>query len=333
MNLADLANYICTKSQLVEADDLAAAKLFLSKRYELIWNSYLWKDALVGVNVSFDPINNADNAEGILLVPEIIDRVVAMRTNDRSLRVNNLEHYYRIDYNMFTQGIAGGQNISGQTMEFAILSPVWSVLRVPAGSNYIAIQCAAADNGNQAKIIWTDQTGVQHITQGAMNASGSLQLELPSTGTPTITIEAMFKPVTTAPVTLNPEGETTALLTLGASDTRSPSYQRVRLFANPTAATTISILGKSKFKPLTFDQEEPGIRNLDNCLIAFAMADLLQRARQFGKASAQMQEGTVLLTELAKLETIQAANNSRFIPEAGYGDAYFAPSSNRGVWF
>lgn len=332
MNLADLANYICTKSQLVEADDLAAAKLFLSKRYELIWNSYLWKDALVGVDVSFDPVNNADNAGGILLVPEIIDRVVAMRTNDRSLRVNNLEHYYRIDYNMFTQGISGSNNISGQTMEFAILSPVWTVYRLPTGVNYLSIQCSAADNGNQTKVIWTDQTGVQHITQGAMDAAGTLQLEPPSTGIGTITIEAMFKPVTTAPVTLNPEGEPTAL-TLAASDTRSPSYQRVRLFANPTAATTISILGKSKFKPLTFDQEEPGIRNLDNCLIAFAMADLLQRARQFGKASVQMQEGTVLLTELAKLETIQAANNSRFIPEAGYGDAYFAPSSNRGVWF
>ncbi len=67
------------------------------------------------------------------------------------------------------------------------------------------------------------------------------------------------------------------------------------------------------------------IRNLDNCLIALASGVMLKRARQYAKAAAETQEGGVLLTELAKLETVQAANNSRIIPDGGYGDCHFGP--------
>jgi len=60
-------------------------------------------------------------------------------------------------------------------------------------------------------------------------------------------------------------------------------------------------------------------------LIAFATADMLTRQRQFGKAQSQMTEAVSLLHELALLEAMQAASNTQFIPESGYGDGYFNP--------
>lgn len=399
MNLAALTEFVCTKGQMVGTADIAAAKLFLAKRYELIWNSYLWKDSLVMVDVTVDP-DNADNAEGIVLMPEIIDRVVAIRTADRSVKVTGLETFYREDFDKFAS--------HGTPYEFAILSPVWFIWR---GTTGLQVQ---AQEGVTVKLVWRNSEGVKFdqnlaltdaqaallnanqaangqedtnvvVLSGAGSAvangtytfdgekyvgsngltienlggvwtvvetgdwlytaaspdgpyavsdSGIAPAPASSYGTKCrIEIEAMFKPVTTNAVAINPQHSyNDAGGSLAAASTRSPSYQRVRLFYIPQVETTLKVLGKRKCSALTFDQEEPEIRNLENCLIAFALGDLWARRRQMGKANQFYQEGTALLKELAKLETMQAAHNSRFIPDAGAGDPFFGPGRSSGFW-
>jgi len=407
MNLADLTSYVCTKGQMIGTADIAAAKLFLSKRYELIYNSYLWKDSLVMVNVVVDPAN-ADNAEGIVLLPEVIDRVVAIRTADRSVRVHGLEDYYRQDFDKFTN--------TGAPYEFSLLSPVWFVWR-----GFVGLQTELSTG--TAKITWRDTAGVRHVDTLALTAVnylddtpngglvvsgagtaaangtyiygnegdgvyyyrksataaigvevinptlqrwtivingqpkyeielagdsavlqvplgtwvkvGAVALPVPTvakTGDARIEIESIFK-ADTSEFSLNPQfsGEA-AGGTLALKDTRSPSYQRIRLFSIPSIVTTLKVLGKKKFTPLTLDSEEPEIKNLDNCLIALALGDLWHRRRQINKAQACYQEGAALLKELALLETVQAAHNSRFIPDGGAGDAYFGPGRSGGFW-
>lgn len=387
MTLIDLVNYICTKCGLLEAEDLAACRTFVSKRYELIYNSALWKDSLAGVDITVDP-TNADNAEGIVLLPEVIDRVVAVRTHCNPVQVRGLEDFYRVPYDKFMQ--------KGSPWEFAILSPLWFVWRGFVGLRVI-IDAAAT---KPIKVTWRDETGKRFtqllnnnsllnsvaygddlIPAGAVYDGSALyyvtmvagqvyyytpgnsgQLDLadqvinaagyftPNAGfvvgalsggagilvtdkvqpakAARLEIEAVFKPTTTQPVSLNPQGYSKpqpAGGTLAPTDTRSPSYQRIRLAPIPQIAVSISVLGKMKFVPLDFDSEEPALRNLDNCLIAFGCADMQTYARQLGKADSFMKEGEVLLEELMKLETVQAANNQRIIPSEGFGDRYFGP--------
>lgn len=409
MNLSDLTNYVATKTQNVATDDLEAIKLFLSTRYELIYNSYLWKDSLCMVNVPFDPVNNQDNAEGIVILPQIIDRVVAVRTKDNSVRIHGLEDYYRVDYDAFT---TGGTNIFGSAAEFAILSPLWFVFRGAQGL-MVSYSSPATDTA-PCKVIWRDSNGLRYVQllkdsnlltdsplstappdtniivitgagtaavngtyiangfsqwvnaatgiliEGSVGAGWLIAKAIPVTGyytlpagtaspissnwtavglgvlpSPTtayghqchLEVESVFKPATTGTVSFNPINAIDGVgQSLNPADTASQSYQRLRLFSIPPAAITLNVLGKKPFIPLDFDQEVPAIKNLDNVLIAWAAGDVLTRVRQFGKAAEQYKEATALLSELAKLETIQAANNCRFVPDAGYGDIFFGPS-------
>lgn len=423
MNLADLTSYICTKGQMVGTADIAAAKKFISKRYELIYNSYLWKDSLAMVNVSVDP-TNADNAEGIVFLPEDIERVVAVRTDDRSVRIHGIEDYYRVDFDRFNQ--------TGTPYEFSLISPIWFVWRGYGGLKITST--AASDDGKIVRVKWFDKAGrayTQDLTINSTNpptllssivdtygifVSGAgttedngayAKMATPITGglprttayqqvsdpdryvfssetlndppvtglgwifgnysdTPvqtdyytngaltdayslldgaapapainiankqTIVVERMFCPVLSGALTVSPiydDGATA--YTIPAGSTQSPTYQRLRLFSIPNLAITLRVLGKRKLAPLNFDQEEPLIKNLDNCLMAFALGDLWARRRQMGKANMCYQEGAMLLQELAKLETIQAANNSRFIPDGGMGDPFFGPGRSGGFW-
>jgi hypothetical protein len=70
------------------------------------------------------------------------------------------------------------------------------------------------------------------------------------------------------------------------------------------------------------DLESPAIRGSENCLIAFAQADMLERDEQYGKAQAKLQEALVLLQQLKAVETVQQAHNVSITPAGGYGDDY-----------
>jgi hypothetical protein len=138
--------------------------------------------------------------------------------------------------------------------------------------------------------------------------------------------------VTNGTVSLNPQlAGDLAGGTLQTTDTASPSYQRIRLFQKPAAQLVLNVLGKKPFIPLDYPTEVPAIKNLDNCLISFAYSDMLKRARQFGKAQQEFTEATALLKELALLETVQAANYQKFMPEDGAGDIYFGPGLGVGL--
>jgi hypothetical protein len=314
MKLSELVSYVCTKSGLLSVNDIDACNLFLSKRYELIYNQYLWKDAIRGVDINFDPVNNADNAEGIVFVPAGIERIVATRTPTNQIKIHGIEDYYRIDYNQFIQ--------TGTPFEYSLLNPLWFIWRGVGG-----LQVNIAAGPDQAlgpcKVSWRDETGTQYVQ---MLSNGGLLPTTAMAGKARIEVESVFTPITANPVTL-----TDSLTNAITAGTITPPYtgnrrlQRFRLMSIPTAAMTISVLGKMRFIPLDYQQEEPLIQNLDNCLIAMAMGDMFKRARfPDSEVEPLYTEGSTLLKELAKLETIQAANNSRLIPDAGFGEGYFS---------
>jgi len=142
----------------------------------------------------------------------------------------------------------------------------------------------------------------------------------------TIAVEAMYKKTTAGDVSLNPQlfGDP-AGGTLLLSDTKSPTYQRIRVFPMPTAAVGIKVLAKAAYVPLDFDQQAPLITGSHLALMAFAKHMLLKRGGENGAALDAVAEAMSLLETLKKEELIQEAHNQRIIPDSGYGDAYFGP--------
>lgn len=99
--------------------------------------------------------------------------------------------------------------------------------------------------------------------------------------------------------------------------------QRIRLVDIPSDSLTVRILGKRACPTFTNDLDVPALTGVDNCLLAFAHADMLERERQYGKAKLKVDnEALPLLEQLKANEAVQQAHNLRIIPENGYGDDY-----------
>lgn len=140
-------------------------------------------------------------------------------------------------------------------------------------------------------------------------------------GTAAWTLEAGFA-YSTTPGSLS----LSTALTLTAASLGADKRQRLRLIEIPTEETVIRVLGKRTPPTFSADNDVPGITGVDNTLIGFALADMLERERQYGKAQAKFEEAGLLLDQLKRQETVQQAHNSRIIPEAGYETDYFAES-------
>lgn len=418
MTLDELADICLAKTQLSgNTGEKSVCKTFLSKKYERIYNRYLFKDSLAPVSLSVDPTTDPDNLAGIVLLPEQIERVVAMRnSSNRAIRVEQQESFYQDNYDLFLNG--GFVTESGTWQRFTQLSPVWFTCRpgtedwgsaiatgnitttvgevlklissqandsvlydaglllggpytvVLAGGNtgyYQAISThtraqswiagvpgptisdgtaysfqgvlngqslpgatlvvtsdsvddlAGGGSPIQVKIIWRDATE-QHVYKGTLPVTLT-----PQDGSGFIEVESVFKQVSAGSITFtiqNPVAgySVSALIgTLLPADLRSPKHNRVQLVPAPAVATTINVLGKKPFIPLDFDNETPAIKNVDDCLIAFGCADLLERVRQYGKAAQKLQEAEALLADLARIETLQEATHQVMQPASGFG--------------
>lgn len=130
MTRDELVDHICVSTGYNETDDIAACRKFAKQRDQMIYDSALWKSALVIVPISVDPTNNLDHAAGVVLLPEVISRAVALRSTVNAIRVNALEEYYRVDLDKFAE--------QSNPFEFSPMSPTW--LTVRPKSDYWEIQ-------------------------------------------------------------------------------------------------------------------------------------------------------------------------------------------------
>lgn len=296
MNLGEYADYVCSKIRETDSDSLAAAKDYLSKRYQLIYQKDLWRDSLIEFTVDVS-VANTLNAGGFVQLPRIVDRIVACRTPDRELTVENQEIYFRQTSDQFA--------LSGTPLAFNILGRLcWQGLSVAA----LTVACASeADNNSSVKVRWIDEnselqnTVVQVTTVPVIIGNGFV-------------VEAFTKNTSTSTVSIY--ADAVAVLTLAAAATSYDPFHRVRLIQKPIQDFTLRVLAKKKFSPLVLDTDEPFLLDVDNCLIAFGQADMLERQRQYGKSQSKMTEALGLLEQIAKIENEQQASNPRLIPYA-----------------
>lgn len=112
------------------------------------------------------------------------------------------------------------------------------------------------------------------------------------------------------------------VIRIAAADTNAPLRCRIQLIGSIPNPTTLRVLAKTRTRTFENDNDEPLIVGLENCLMAFAQADMLQRERRYGQAQAVAQEGATLLEQLKKTQTVQQAYNKRLIPSGGYNDEW-----------
>ena len=144
---------------------------------------------------------------------------------------------------------------------------------------------------------------------------------------PAQTVIALFQPIVAA---------STPIITMQPGDTAAPKSQRIKLWQKPNStlaqSVNLFVLGKRTTPPFSADSDVPGVYGFDRILIALAYYDFKKRDEAGGSADAlaSLSEavGPTFLTTgkpgglLAKLieqETLQAAYQSRIIPDTGFG--------------
>ncbi len=321
MNLLQLANFVCAKVRHTDALSVAACKTFLNRRYQMIYDSEVWRDSLFLSTPILVPATSPQDAMGIYILPLMVDRVVAVRTTSGQLQPANLEEYFRIDTDIYEQ--------TGTPAQFSILSPMaWDLGSISAtfyDLAYVGAPGAQIAGGYQNaadlnKII----TIVYQDTEGAIGT-----LEIPITADYLVTgvlswytisvakIISAKKDVTIGAVALltKQAGGGTLGFAMGINDTEMPQYSRLKLTYAPTVSTQLRILFKMKWAEMA-DTDSPTLRGIENTLIAFAQSDMLQRERQYAKANLLAAEGINLLAKYTEKEVYQQAFDQRFTPDA-----------------
>ena len=93
---------------------------------------------------------------------------------------------------------------------------------------------------------------------------------------------------------------------------------RVKLVPVPDVAGTLFVLGKLRWVTLG-DTDSPCLRGVDNALLAFAEGDMLERARQYGKAQSKFAEAAAHIAVMRDIEKGQQQSISSITPmEEGY---------------
>jgi hypothetical protein len=90
-------------------------------------------------------------------------------------------------------------------------------------------------------------------------------------------------------------------------------YFRLKLNPTPDYAGTLYTLGKLKWVELG-DSDSPCLRGIDNALLAYAEADMLERARQYGKAQSKFTEAGAMVEIMKDLERGQQQLSSVITP-------------------
>lgn len=407
MTLSEMADFICDKVNLTEPEDKASCKGFLRRRFEAIWNDQLWKDSLVDftqtlASTGYTAASTWLPTRQVLLLPEIFDRVVAVRTGDRRLSVQSQEFYYRSDYDAFAQ--------SGSVVEFFQLKPcVWEL--DGASSLYVTREAAAdatlvltldavlgavsrrlkptldttpkslgsyerldslSKIASAGRFIISTSKTIRAVNGTYPAAPEHAYLRINTDPSTYVAGEQIYQPfmsdvqaagippesaeiadaitmywwhkalpsdIQTGPYTI-PDGfrgvmhftgssptpsatfDSDTLLVVDAARTNAVKRLRLRLVGIPNDGTVLRVLGKAKAPSFSEDSDEPVIQGIENCLLAFAQGDMLERERQYGKAQLCYQEGVALLDRLKAIEVVQAAHNKRIVPDDGYGNPY-----------
>lgn len=307
MTLSSMATYVCRKVRQSDDAAIARCKLFLAQRAEMLWNEQLWKDALLEAEITLETDGTSSLTDslwlpdrGTLVLPDDVDRILAVRTTSRVLSPNQREYYFQNDSDLLAR--------TGTAYGYHLLKPV--VWEFEEATDLLIVKTGTAD-ANTVVTYTTDGVSKQTATFAATTGGYSI------TG-----VLAILQLSCTGALDIQDADSEESIFTMAATLQAMPLRQRVRFVDMPADEFTARVLFKQAFPGFSNDYDLPPVQNMDNCLMAFAQADMLQHARQYGKAQLIQQEALVLLQQLVGLETVQQARRARLVPEDGYDSGY-----------
>jgi hypothetical protein len=302
VNLGEMADLVCDKIGKSDATSLALCKRFIDRRYQLIYDSALWRDTL--------DIRSVETDQPYVWFDSDVGRVLAIRSgSDTEMSYGESSHLFRTDPSIFER--------TGTPVHFTHLPPAASPLfDYNTTTSIIAYSSSAEDVGVELRVRpgrtlnlvlgpGPDETVVLNGT-APVSLVGSAQY-----------YEMASKPVTVGTVTLAPaygfDDGLLGNLDLGPNETHKV-YPRVRIYPTPTTDTTLLCLCKLRRNALIDPLDAPILGNCEDAIMHLAQADMLERFRQYAKAEIKKQEARVELDKMRDLEKNQSAHITRIIP-------------------
>lgn len=303
MNLSEMASLVCLRLNKSDEDSIAACKAFLRQRNEMVYNAALWRDTQVVASCVAQQIPGQNAWSPDLILPAAIARPIAIRRG--TLGDGGLMRPTSMESAMTLQ--SGSFETIGTPAEYAEIAPS-GLPWLHVGN--VAINAQAADAGLRVTVVG-NQDGY------------------PSSETVTLTAGTVFTVAAFESVSRISKPRTTSAINVStisgdpfyrmAPSELSTAFARVRLFQVPEwnggAEVPFLVLGKARLAGFEDDYAGPMIRGSENCLIAYATGDMLERGRQFGKAQAKFQEGSAMLVQMVSVDQAQSAGVMRLIPE------------------
>lgn len=303
MQLSELADIICSKIGKTDDESVAACKDFLRARHAMIVDAYPWKDTLGLFEVDVE-------AEAqVAILPAEAERPWAVWDTATKMQVPVTSLTSIIALNPGSLSDVGG------LMQFVEIESV--------GWPY-----PMATNGSQLSFINSGSSEIRISISGERNLNFVALPTLPDiTNTEVLSVSPGGNQTSSTWKVIHsmtkPSGGDVLVAQLGTSpektwawpaDSTFAKFARLRLIQPPSEAVTLGVLAKRKLRQMLLDTDGPMVRGIDNALLAFGQADMLERSRQYGKAQAKISEGTALLDGARDLERNQSARESRIIP-------------------
>lgn len=323
MTLAELANAVCTKVRHLEAEDVTNAKAFIRRWYQELFRLHLWKDSVAAYAATIDPDSTnaataALAAEGILLLPGNVERVLAVRTmgaasSEIALRGRDLGTFWQLNPDAFSA--------TGEPCEFVAMGALtgWNL----TGATVVVTSSSVADVGKTVRVEYLDSEGERQ--------SGSLTLAADTPGAgytgasvgEAVEIFSLGSEGLTGTLTCSAsvDGTLHTLATLVAGATAAPL--RIPMYALPraTAAASYRLLVKRTPLAMIHDYEQVDVRGLESVVMDYACMDMAVAYpnKLYDPAMFRAQADAGRQALLAG-EVLQSHANPRLMPCGGYGD-------------
>lgn len=294
-----MADLVCGKVGQTDAESVAQSQRFLQARLRSIWDSAAWRETLCLVAATVPA-----GAEWLLL-PASVERVLKLRATG-GWPLTPWEGVTVFDYSVdLFEG-------AGLLIGYALFAPVVHGPSRTGADAAVLLQTsgltAAADLGRRASIELEQADGTR-VTEVAVHDGTGFGFT--SMGRFIVRLE---KEATAGDYQAGLADGGGLGAALPATATEFPRRPRLRLVQRPSADWPVLALGKRRFPGWTNEFEAPALLNVENALIAYAMADMLERQRQYAKAQLKLQEAQGQMALLFDLERNQTACESRVVP-------------------
>jgi hypothetical protein len=308
MTLAALANLICSKVRKTDADSVAACKEFLRQRHEMIYDAALWKDTVGIWSDSLDYNSTLQQWFSEFHCDYDIARVLGVRwRTNADLSPAALGTWMQADPEFY--------EANGEPVGFVELEARGVSFNIPTAAGVTITSSSSEDVGVEIEVSGLDADGEEAFESVVITAGDA------STVTEWQFIRSITKPITEGVITVEGTGDAPGRMRMPPHDTVSRCCV-LRFNRIPVANTAdpfsdqpqVLIHAKRKLTSFVRDNDGPMIRGSDNALLAFGLADMLERERQYGKAQAKVAEGQSLLQLMIDGERNQGASLMRITP-------------------